>query len=916
MPSVDLKTVGSTLANMEFTVGNTQASDVLYPSGIADLNTNRIIKGWEVFFFCSSANSEMTMLSGLQTVVPTYVRWGPTQALGQPGFFIREVLRGFDPLALFPISVTIPFTPDLNTWYHLVVRRSQTSSTTTFSIGKRGVDITGAPDVKHLFPYGVGLNNGVRAQVNTVTSQPSQLSLFRVDGYYLPRPTISIGGDMTSAGVFGGNYWRGGICELRGWHKVRSSAEVESNATHFVHDVGAANPGVGSVAQQSQELIHCWRLNESTTSGLAFEDVGNFAVQTLGTTNSQVWNRQNQTPLQFTAFPSHPFVVPQPVGNDIPVSGAPAARPGVSLAGSFASHRRFPQASSRPAVTAIIQLDDLRFIETEANPAVIALAAKDFAPPTLATPSAEPNVNVAAQLLTAYIRQGVSVLNPSAGAVFSWDQGVAPETTSAAPSVTAVVLAEKIVTPDTPAADPAVTAAQVAERILAGTASLAPHVMAQVQLADAVSLETGADPSIDALVNLASVVALTTSANPAVVAMAQLLTIVNASGEASTAPAVSLTGSTTELPRSLTPAADPAVTAVVVAEFIRAGTASLDPAVAAVRTQDLAVAASVAPDVAAEYLFNTFAVRAGTASAAPAVAAAVAQCYALSVTASAAPAGAAASATIGVVDPGPVGAEADPAVSVVLGFDIGIELLIKEGTAVLGSPITPEALVAVVDIWNAALVRLGASCVVSTSDTSNEAVKISCVWDEFRTQFLSEHSWNGAKKTVAITRYFNNDGVTVVTPPNRWRFTYELPTDIVKALTLGGLSNEPRADVIWEIESRANDVTTKRVLHTNVEPNSEATELEYIFDVGTNVALLGPKTRWAMSRMLAWTIAENFGKSAEDIVQIEAEAKKALSAAKGIDGQEMTALFFAESGLAAVRDRDRFGFGTGSRGFR
>lgn len=247
---------------------------------------------------------------------------------------------------------------------------------------------------------------------------------------------------------------------------------------------------------------------------------------------------------------------------------------------------------------------------------------------------------------------------------------------------------------------------------------------------------------------------------------------------------------------------------------------------------------------------------------------------------------------------------------------VQLEGAIREASLLLGEPSNLEDYLSVLDIWNTALVRLGASTIDSLSSNQNEAVKMRAVWDQFRVQFLVDHTWNGAKKTKEIASFVNSDGTTV-TPPLRWRYTYALPDDYLRAITLAGMANEPRSAVIWEVEVRANDIGDQRVLHTNASPNtSTGIELEYIFDIGDKMNLLGPKTRQALAKSLAWYVAENFGKSTEDIMQLEKEAKQAMSAAKGIDGQEMTAVFFAETGLSAVRDRERFGYGSGSSGYR
>jgi hypothetical protein len=77
--------------------------------------------------------------------------------------------------------------------------------------------------------------------------------------------------------------------------------------------------------------------------------------------------------------------------------------------------------------------------------------------------------------------------------------------------------------------------------------------------------------------------------------------------------------------------------------------------------------------------------------------------------------------------------------------------------------------------------------------------------------------------------------------------------------------------------------------------------IEYVFDVRNNIDLLGPLTQHAMGLSLAAFVATNFGKSASEIAQLEAQAKEAVTAAKGVDGQEGTPQMFGDTSLLRVR---------------
>lgn len=207
------------------------------------------------------------------------------------------------------------------------------------------------------------------------------------------------------------------------------------------------------------------------------------------------------------------------------------------------------------------------------------------------------------------------------------------------------------------------------------------------------------------------------------------------------------------------------------------------------------------------------------------------------------------------------------------------------------------------NIWNVALNALGIATVQSTQGSSPQQTLLNNVFPLFRKQFLSDHLWNGAKKTTDLTALTVNSTDQAVA--NRWKYVYQLPTDCMRVWRLNGQENKPvhvggNANIYtnrWEIEVVEVSSTKHRALCTN----EDEARIEYVFDVENDVALLGPLTQHAMGMALAAFVATNFGKSASEIAQLEAQAKEAITAAKGVDGQEGTPQMFGDTSLLGVR---------------
>jgi len=218
--------------------------------------------------------------------------------------------------------------------------------------------------------------------------------------------------------------------------------------------------------------------------------------------------------------------------------------------------------------------------------------------------------------------------------------------------------------------------------------------------------------------------------------------------------------------------------------------------------------------------------------------------------------------------------------------------------------------VATIDVWNVALNALGISTLETTTGNNPQQTLLNNTFPLFRKQFLSDHLWNGAKKTADLTKLDVN--TTDQSVANRWKYVYVLPTDCMRVWRLNGQENKPvhvggNSNIYtnrWEIEVVTKGTTggdTNTGKYRALCTNEDEARIEYVFDVGNDIDLLGPLTQHAMGLTLAAFVATNFGKSASEIAQLEAQANNAITAAKGVDGQEGTPQMFGDTSLLGVR---------------
>lgn len=212
-------------------------------------------------------------------------------------------------------------------------------------------------------------------------------------------------------------------------------------------------------------------------------------------------------------------------------------------------------------------------------------------------------------------------------------------------------------------------------------------------------------------------------------------------------------------------------------------------------------------------------------------------------------------------------------------------ILTMTTACVVGDPMTLEEYLSLLNIWNMAFTQLGVPTIDATTDTVSQAVIATNNWDLFKEQFLGDHAWNGAKKTVELSKFLNND-TTEVTPAARWSYAFELPSDYVRALRINGKEMRPESKHwtgygLWEEEILTNNAgTTKRCIVTD----QSTVFLEYIFLVADgDIVLLSGLTRTALALSFAAFLSSKFGKTPAEKMQLEQIAEEALRKARRAD---------------------------------
>lgn len=190
----------------------------------------------------------------------------------------------------------------------------------------------------------------------------------------------------------------------------------------------------------------------------------------------------------------------------------------------------------------------------------------------------------------------------------------------------------------------------------------------------------------------------------------------------------------------------------------------------------------------------------------------------------------------------------------------------------------------VLDIWNAALLNIGAkSALASVGERSAEAAACALRYPSVVRAILRDTDWNCVRRRVGLQEV----AAGAVWPPS-WRYMYVHPTDCLRVrgfdmgLTAARFPNQPTVD--YEI---ADDAIAGKVILTNV-PCPVMIYTRYVVDLsnGTHEANFDASLREAVGWALAAAIAAPLVGSASAANAIKAESRAMIDAARAANANE------------------------------
>ena len=178
------------------------------------------------------------------------------------------------------------------------------------------------------------------------------------------------------------------------------------------------------------------------------------------------------------------------------------------------------------------------------------------------------------------------------------------------------------------------------------------------------------------------------------------------------------------------------------------------------------------------------------------------------------------------------------------------------------------------DVFNVAALALGFYEGVDDPDeNSTLASAMSRRWDSARKSFLEEHTYNGAKVTVALDK-------KSTTPVGDWTSMFTLPEYCLRVITINGIRQSDGTDS-WEVELDA--VSGEQVVMTNAS-TVKASMIADVFDLSH----LKTKVVEAMGLYLAYQVSAVFPMSGDRLGMLKEKLDHAVAITKGTDGQEGT----------------------------
>lgn len=189
-----------------------------------------------------------------------------------------------------------------------------------------------------------------------------------------------------------------------------------------------------------------------------------------------------------------------------------------------------------------------------------------------------------------------------------------------------------------------------------------------------------------------------------------------------------------------------------------------------------------------------------------------------------------------------------------------------------------------IDIWNAALIRLGQKSVVSESEGSASAVLVRSRYDGVREALLVKVAPTFAKKRAKLPRL-------VATPEFGWTYFYQLPS--ADWLTNIG---------VWDRVDMPRDCEVDHQLEDGLKIATDAEEIwiKYIADVN-DPNIMTPQFREALAAELASQIANRVNELSGRAEKMEQWARKALNDARSADSQSDSSDMIPEGSWVTAR---------------
>jgi len=202
----------------------------------------------------------------------------------------------------------------------------------------------------------------------------------------------------------------------------------------------------------------------------------------------------------------------------------------------------------------------------------------------------------------------------------------------------------------------------------------------------------------------------------------------------------------------------------------------------------------------------------------------------------------------------------------------------------------------IVMIWNLALAMLNQRQINSVNELSRNAEILRNIWELVRVDFLADHFWVGAKRSVVLNK------LDVESPTNRYTSVFHLPFDYLRMIRMVRQDarvfdpDERNPDVRYDIENSADHIDQWLLA------NGDQVEIQYVADI-RNVGHLTPKAQKALAYQLAVDVAPSFGKDPADLKLLIAMNQRQLQDAKTVSSTESTPKRRADTDLVRSRWR-------------